>query len=280
MSSSDYEIAVAGFRSSRPQYTDPRIKVTGYLNTDGSLGANPTDDCVSGNLWVHGYPRGGNVQVLIGGDINPYVPNVRVWVGQNHARQAVAYANVIDRNAVDQWGPGLQGLDVPINTPTMALIEGRLQASTLGGLYVHVNSFYYEDQFFAGGAGTPGNFDATTYDFDLSADVPATVGYARWVRVYFDPADATLHSVAGSEIFVGGNVWLMDETQVGAIELPAGIYPTGAVALVYGQVDYNGAYFASSRDFISKNAVELNDIMMSSDGFGMVTADGFFMLRT
>lgn len=280
MSSSDYQNAVDGLRSMRPTYAKRRQKVTGYLNTDGTLGADPTADAETGNLWVHGYPRGANVQVLIGPDINPYIPNVRVWVGENDAHQAVAFDVVVDKNAVRQWGTGLGAIAAPINVPTMALIEGRLQASELGGLYVHVNSFYYEDQFYSGGSGSPGSFDPTTYDFDLSADVPTVSGYACWVRVYFDPSDATLHSVAGADFFVNGNVWLMNEADIAAIALPAGVIPTGAVVLVNGQTDFNGAYFASSRDFLGKNAVELNDIMMSGDGFGMVTADGFYMLRT
>lgn len=236
---------------------------------------------MSGNLWVSGYPRGSSVQVLIGPDINPYVPNVRVWVGENHARQAVAYANVIDRNAVAQWGTGLAALTVPQNVPTMALVEGRLQSSELGGLYVHVNAFYYDDGFYAGGSGSPGNFDPTTYDFDLSADVPATAGYARWVRVYFDPADATFHSVVGAQTFVGGNVWLLDEADVTDIVIPAGVYPTGAVGLVYGQTDFNGAYFASARELLNPTfGAGFDRILTDSAGNVLSDAAGNIIFTT
>ncbi len=276
---SDYDDAVAGFRRIRPPYTDVRIKVTGKTaNTGTSI--DPTIGAQSGNLWVHGYPRGADVQVIIGPDINPHVADVRVLVGQNMAKQAVAFAPVVDQIATDQYGPGLIAITATPNMPTLGLIEGRAEASALGGLYVHVNSFYYQDGYWPGGLGTPSSFDPTYYDFDVSADVPLVTGYSRWVRIYFDPVTATFATVAGDVVFTGNNVWMLNEALVTDISIPTGTYPTGAVALTYGQTTLEAGRFASSRYFLGKEETELSDIMMSSDGFGMVTADGFYMLRT
>lgn len=282
MSSSDYQDAVAGLRALRPQYSDPRIKVTGYLSPDGSMLPDPTTNAQSGNLWVHGYPRGANVQVLIGPDINPHVPNVRVWVGGNHAHQAVAFGVVVDRIAIQQFGPGLNSIAQPQNVPAMALVPGRAQPSqdVTRPMCVHVNGFDYDGGVFLGGAWIGGAFDSTVYDFDVSADVPATDGYSVWVRIWFDPSDATLHSLAGTPAYTGNDVWELDEAAIADILIPVRVYPTGAVGLTYGQTTLAGAYFASNRYLLGKAEIELSDIMMSSDGFPMMTADGFFMLRT
>lgn len=256
MSDSDYKDAVDGLRALRPTYTARRQKVTGYLNTDGTVNPDPTTDAVVGNLWVHGYPRGAPVQVLIGPNINPHVPNARVWVGQNDARQAVAFDVVVDKNAIQQWGPGLGAIAPQLNIPAMALIPGRAQVSELGGLFVHVNGFDYDGGFFAGGVWAGGSFDATAYDFDVSADVPSTDGYSVWVSVYFDPADTALHSVAGTPIYTGNNVWTLDEATIADIPIPAGCYPTGAVGLTFGQSSLAGAYFASNRYFLGRTDLE------------------------
>lgn len=249
MGNNDFQQAVAGLRSMRPTYADDRIKVTGYLNDDGTWLPDPTTNALPGNLWVHGYPRGANVQVLIGPNINPHVPNVRVLVGQNQARQAVAHDVVVDKNSVAQFGPGLNSIAQPQNVAAMAFIPGRAQASQDAScpMCVHINGFDYDDGVFLGGTWAAGNFDSTTYDFDVSADVPTTDGQSVWVRFYFNPADATLHSVAGVPVFTGNNPWVMQESDLPLIDLPDGVYPTGAVVLTYGQTTLAGAYFASSR---------------------------------
>jgi hypothetical protein len=282
MSDQDYKEAVAGLRAMRPPYFGDRIKVTGYLNIDGTLLPDPTTNAQSGNLWVHGYPRGANVQVLIGPNIDPHVPNVRVWVGQNHAGQAVAHDVVVDKNAVAQFGPGLNSIAQPQNVPAMALIPGRPQPSedTACPMCVHVNGFDYDDGVFLGGTWSGGNFDPTTYDFDVSASVPVANGYSVWVRIWFDPITATLHHLAGTPVYTGNNPWVMDEQAIPNISIPDGVYPTGAVVLTYGQTTLAGGYFATNRYLLGKTEIELNDVMMSADGFPMVSADGFFMLSS
>lgn len=269
MPDQDYQQAVAGLRAMRPQYTEDRIKVTG----DG-VNDDPTTGAQAGNLWVRGYPRGAAVQVLIGPNINPHVKDVRVYVGQNHARQAVAHDVVVDKNATDQWGAGLPTLTQQANISTMALIPGRAQASDKGGLYVHVNGFDYDDGVFLGGTWSAGTFDPTTYDFDISADVPVTTGYSVWVRFWFDPSDATLHALAGTPIFTGNNPWMMDETAISNIPIPTGSYPTGAVVLTYGQTTLAGAYFASNRYFLGKREIEVDQILTGATGYVLVGATG------
>lgn len=251
MSNNDFQQAVAGLRAMRPPYADDRIKVTGYLNTDGTTNADPTTNAQEGYLWVHGYTRGANVQVLIGPNINPHVPNVRVWVGQNHARQAVAHDVVVDKNAVDQYGSGLNSIAQPQNVVAMALVPGRAQPSSKGGLYVHIDGFDYDDGVFLGGTWAGGNFDPTTYDFDISASVPAVNGFSVWVRNWFDPSDATLHHLAGTPVYTGNNPWVMQETDVPRVPVPTGCYPCGAEVLTYGQTTLSGGYFASNRYFLS-----------------------------
>ncbi len=277
MSDNDYNDAVAGLRAMRPQYSDSRIKVTGYLNTDGSTNADPTSDAQAGNLWVHGYPRGANVQVLIGPEINPHVPNVRVWVGQNQAHQAVAYGVVVDKNAVAQWGPGLPTITQQVNVPAMGLLFGRAQASEDAScpMCVHVNGFDYDDGVFLGGAWAGGNFDPTTYDFDMSADVPATPGYSVWDRIWFDPSDATLHHLAGTPVYTGGNPWVMQEADIPLIPIPAGVYPTGAVVLTYGQTTLAGAYFASNRYLLGRvGGADFDLILTDSNGDVLSDSNG------
>lgn len=253
MSQTDEQDAITGLRALRPEFINRRMKVTGYLNTDGSLLA-PNINARDGYMWVHGYPRGANVQVLVGANINPYAAGARVWVGENHAKQAVAYAPVVDRNSTQQWGTGLPGLATPVNVPTLAVIEGRLQSSELGGMYVHVNPFTYASGYWAGGTWSAGTLTATTYDFDVTSYTPTTNGNVRWVRVWFDPtatAATALHAVAGAEVYQNNNVWLLDEALIGAIAIPAGMYAVGAVALYYGQTDLAGGRFASAREILN-----------------------------
>lgn len=283
MSNRDFDEAAGIARANRPSYTDIRIKVTGWLDpVTGVVEDDPTARAIAGNMYVHGYPRGGNVQVLVGSLVNPYVANARVKVGQNEAGQAVAFEPVVDRNSVNQWGTGLTGLAQPINVPTMGLLEGRLQASELGGLYVHVNAFYYEGGYWQGGTVIAANtLDPTTYDFDVAADVPVTDGFSVWVRVYFDPVTAALHSVAGTPTYTGNNPWLLLETDIPSILIPAGVYPTGAVALSYGQVDFSPGRFASVRLLISPDGVtqtDWNRIVVDADGAVVTDADGYVVI--
>lgn len=150
---------------------------------------------------------------------------------------------------------------IPGNVPGLSITEARLEASTLGGLYVHTGAFMFAGRVHLGGSfDGAGNFDATAYDESVAAYVPDEAGYTRWIGRYFDPDDETFHFVAGALEF-WPSVAYLNETTLGALEIPVGCYWCGAVALAYGQTTTVGARFASWREFIGRrlNPLDVTD---------------------
>jgi hypothetical protein len=235
---SDFDDAVNGLRAHRPQYVDPRIKVTGYRYPDGSVSNDPTTGARPGYLWVYGYPRpGANTQVIAGTRINPRVPNVKVWVGQNHANQAVAFDVVTDENAIRQFGGAVGAASTPLipieqwtqPVPGALIGGGRVLPSALGGYNVFVEGligFGYDNNDLPVDAGdippNPNEHCWSVWFMPLYTGTPV-------VPTYLTTTPVTVSSV---------NYLLVSDAY--NLALPAGATRLGAVSLSYGQVTITG----------------------------------------
>lgn len=248
---SDFDDAVAGLRAQRPQFTDPRIKVTGYRFPDGTVGNDPTEGAQPGYLWVYGYPRpGANTQVIAGTRVNPRVPNVKVWVGQNHAKQAVAFDVVTDENAIRQFGGAVGAASTPLipieqwtqPVPGGLIGGGRLLPSTLGGLNVFIEGLV--------GFGWDGN------DLPVDAgDIPPNPNEHGWAVWYLPPYSGTPvvpDYLLTTPVTVSSINFLLVSDAYN-LALPAGATRLAAVSLSYGQSIISGAtsrFVDLRRDFV------------------------------
>lgn len=139
------------------------------------------------------------------------------------------------------------GLDefIPRSIPGNGFKPGRVQASTLGGLYVNVAAFHH-----SGGFWNPA-VDGSD-DLDLTSFIPGTLDYVCWCLVYLDPATNTLDAATSTPAF--GTKDDLDEADIATIALPNGAYPLGAVALAYGQtVIDSSSRFADARQHLDNS---------------------------
>lgn len=116
---------------------------------------------------------------------------------------------------------------------------GQVSASSLGGLFIHIGSFWYDDQFYNGDALNPFTGLPTLHDIDLTGYTPTVSGYSQWVVLWFDPADATIHKAANTALLV--SVGSLMETSIDLSVVPSGCYVLGAVGLAYGQTVIDGS---------------------------------------
>lgn len=161
------------------------------------------------------------------------------------------------------WDAALQGVSAPsiqgdvqaLNVSAQNIMPGRLQPSGAGGLNVQAVGFHLPGGFWRGGALSAiaqGGLDQTSGDLDLASNVPGTADQVRWVRVYYNPETDALAAANGTAVVQ--SVSDLDEDDIQDIAIPAGAYPVGAVALSYGQTDFNTASqvrFAPARYFLS-----------------------------
>lgn len=148
------------------------------------------------------------------------------------------------------WSAALQGVSAPpiqgdvqaLNVSAQNIAVGRLQPSGAGGLNVQATGFHFPAGFWRGGAldaSAQGGLDQTVNDLDLASNVPGSADQVRWVRVYYDPSTGALAAANGTAAVQA--VADLDEDDIKDIAIPAGAYPVGAVALSYGQTDFNTA---------------------------------------
>lgn len=257
----DFDDAVAGLRAQRPQFTDPRIKVTGYRFPDGTVSNDPTEGAQSGYLWVYGYPRpGANTQVIAGTRVNPRVPNVKVWVGQNHAKQAVAFDVVTDENAIRQFGGAVGAASTPLipieqwtqPVPGSLIGGGRLLPSALGGLNVFIEGLV--------GFGWDGN------DLPIDAgDIPPNPNEHGWAVWYLPPYSGTPvvpEYLLTTPVTVSSVNFLLVSDAYNLV-LPAGATRLAAVSLSYGQITISGAnsrFVDLRRDFVPEGVNDAADV--------------------
>lgn len=234
---SHFDDAVAEMRKLRPAYLDKRIKITGFLSPDGSVSVDPTTGAQPGYLWVRGYPRGANVQVLAGTDINPHIPNVRVWVGENEAKQAVAYALVIDKSAVDQFGAAL-GSVATNPVPVAQAIQPVPSSLVSGGRVLLLNSPAPGQKVWVEGY-LPALWTDASVAID-PADYPTNPNELRWAVFYFPqilPGQTSTPVYALTPPEVWANLDSLPVSEATALLLPNDALRLGAVSLAYGQTD-------------------------------------------
>lgn len=281
----DFDDAVSGLRELRPEYAKRRIMVTGYVidPVTNATEPDPTSRAQPGHLYVHGYPRGANVQVLAGTRINPRVPNVLVKVGENDANQAVAYDAVIDEKAVAQWGAGLPAITTnptPIDTATQ---ETPLSLSG-GGRVLPVNTpspgqFVFVEAFDeAGWAGgniavasadfptNPNEFRFAVFRFPLAGRFSGT-----YMPTYALTTDATSPTVTQ---FVTQHT-----ADAATLLLDAGDIRAGIVTLANGQTDLTvagGSIFINDlrRDFVPEGDLLSGTPVSRTIAAGALTTGG------
>lgn len=117
------------------------------------------------------------------------------------------------------------------------LVDGRVEPSPDGGLLIHVNAFDHE--------GGRWNGEPTFDDFDMTPSVVVGSGNARFVKIILDPATNSLSAYAGTELT--GDRSNLTTAVLAAIDVPAGVYVLGAVALVYGQTTISATDIVDTR---------------------------------
>lgn len=233
-----------------------RTMLTGKVQEDGSvtLAGAPTN-----KTWVRdtgdsrrSVPAWGNIptaNVPVIVDINP--EGELEIVGVNWTVGNPMFGGALQGVAA----PAIQGDVQALNVSAQNITIGRLQPSGAGGLNVQAVGFHTPDGFWRGGtvsATAQGGLDQTGNDLDLASNVPGTADQVRWVRVYYDPSSGALAAANGTAAVQ--TVSDLDEADIEAIAIPAGTYPVGAVALSYGQTDFDTASqvrFAPARYFLS-----------------------------
>lgn len=286
-----FDDAVRQARTNRPTYINRRMKVSGYVDpATGETRDDPTQGARAGYMWVHGYPRGANTQVIAGTGLNPYLKDQRVWVGENTSGETVAFEPVIDQNAIAQFGSVIAALNQPSGADELlprsilglGFTPGRVEASQLGGLYLHVRDFWYQGTFYHGDELDPAEGLPTLNDFDISGDITAASGESQWVIVYFDPDVGAPQVVVNDPIF--GEPSSLYETVIDTSLVPNGVYLLGAVAVSGDQTEIVGtSTFADPRDHLAPKGTtdaDWNRIMTDADYNVMVDADGNVMVSS
>lgn len=145
-----------------------------------------------------------------------------------------------------------------------------------GTLWIRARTFQWED-----GRTFPALPDDAKYD--LTADVAAlSASASALAKVYADPDDGLLHVAMGAEQPLH---YPFTQADADAIPLPANAYPLAALVLEDGQTDAADSMTPDVRYFdrrmwLGGKQAAVADVMMSADGFPMVDADGYFMVRT
>lgn len=261
-----FDEAVAGLRALRPEYRERRIKVTGFLNADGTVGPNPTEGAQPGYVYVHNYYRGGgNVQVIAGTAINPYIPNLLVWVGENHANQAVAYALVIDKNAVDQFGTALGAAGsnpAPVEQTTIVV-----PASNVGGGRVLPNAPTFGQTVYVEGY-TPALWTGAPLAID-PADFPSSSNGLRWAVFYLadaEPGSPHMPDYVLTDEQTGTDISTLLVSTADQVVLPNGAIRLFAVSLYNGQTDLTAQ---NTRWVDLRNWLNQSGVVPSTQGWVM-----------
>lgn len=252
-SQSTYEAADRYFAAQAQRGLIPGYlgKPTGNGDYDFFVAGNPGRQYV--RIW-----RGESLAVTTCTNMRaPLEPTNLVWMRRFHGELMVEFSD--PPSARGLYGDNVGAAGVPyyitVNENDLIsserLVMGLLRPSALGGTFLHIEPFEYETGRYAP---DPSGVD----DPDVSADFPATTSEYGIIGVYLDPSDGSIVSFDGEH-----HLDLNDFTYTDRDNVPAGMYPIGAVLVQQGGDISRANSFFDWRLLLSHKSTDISGL---SDG--------------
>lgn len=255
------------------EHADIDVRVTGAFDTNGDLYNDPQLGLAQGYIWVHDEGGRSAVPAIVGDRMIPFqrTAGVSCVVGYNVKNELVAIAPFGDSNNAAANTAMSTAAQQSQYIQEKQFTAGLVTADKDGGygLTVRVQPITYRDKALEGAV-------------DVSSSVPTNAGERRLAVITWDVSDSAFVVVDGTPTTAATPFTLEDYVAIPLVE--ADRLRLGAVELAYGQtgipLDNN---FIQERDWLTLHTTSespFDSLIMSADGFPMVDADGYFMLRS
>lgn len=219
--------------------------------------------------------------VNLGANLDPkikvrmeYIAGQLTIINPHPRDAAIAYGDKVSQAAVPPHSGAIGAgnddyIDVQRFTP------GLVTASPDGGMFVRIYAFRYEGVY------------VPTQDWEIpSGSIPSVSGETRLTLISYNPTLDDFEVDDGTTSLILTTFYT--QSDIDAITVATGSVPLAAVTLYEGMTTLLVASvrILDAREFLDaigdagSSGDIIFDIMMSADGFPMVDADGYFMLRS
>lgn len=254
-------------------YRERDWALTGRLNPDGTVDNDTTADLPDLHMWVRPRGRGQTSALIAPGMYDYYADYDRlITVGYNAKGEFVAIEPLTsEQNAALVGNTPITG--EKRNTPLpLRLLEGLRvlpprDTHPSGECWAFLEA--YPPLGWLGG------------DVNVTAGIPASAGEFGWTSIYLNEDGTAGIHVHPAEV-KPDMTRLLFQPDMLIDQLPYNVIPAGAVSLFNGQTECTrtNTRYEDFRLLFNKKQVDVSQIMMSADGFGMVSADGYYMVST